>query len=103
IAREAKINIILDKSVRGTIPLDLNNVDALEAMQVIAKVNKLQVRKVEAGGQRDTYVIADPQIIAEGFDKANSETVSLRYADATKMAPLLTKGLGKTTKVQIDS
>ncbi len=102
IAREAKINIILDKSVRGAIPLDLNNVDALEAMKVIAKVNKLQVRQVQAGGNRDTYVVAAPNIIEEGFDNANSETVSLRYAKAEEMAGILTKGLGKSAKVSVE-
>ncbi|TPW16083.1 MAG: type IV pilus assembly protein PilQ [bacterium] len=102
IAREAKVNIILDKGVRGSIPLDLQNVDALEAMKIIASVNKLKVRKVEAGGQRDTYVIAEAGIIEEGFDKANSETVSLRYAKAEEMAGILSKGLGKSAKVTVE-
>lgn len=102
IAREAKVNIILDKSVRGTIPLDLNNVDALEALKIIAAVNKLKVRKVEAGGSRDTYVVADPSIIDEQLDKANSETVGLRYAKAEEMAGILTKGLGKSAKVTVE-
>lgn len=102
IAREAKVNIILDKGIRGTIPVELVDVDPLEAMRVIAAINKLKVREVQAGGARKTFVVADENVIEAGFDKANSKIFQLSFAKAADMSAILAKGLGKAAKVNVE-
>ncbi|MBI4870479.1 MAG: hypothetical protein HY814_02815, partial [Candidatus Riflebacteria bacterium] len=90
----AKVNLILDKSIRGTTPVELDNVDPLQAVELLAKANKLKVRKVEAGGQRDSYVVVPEGVVEDGFDKNTPaddgalEDLAKSYVDKlTRMTP----------------
>lgn len=75
IARQAGVNILLDKNVTGKVSLSLKDVYYEKALELIAKTNGLAVRK-----EGNTYIIGRAKDLAEGFDQGLTRTFKLNFA-----------------------
>ena len=100
IARSAKINIVFSKDVHGKIAVDLKQVPALEALKLVAKINKLYVHKVE--GLKNTYAVARRADIEDEFLKGTNMVYVLKYAKASDIQGILSKALGKSTNINVE-
>jgi type IV pilus assembly protein PilQ len=100
IARAAKINVVFSKDVHGKIAVELKDVPALEALKLVAKINKLYVHKVE--GLKDTYAVARRADIEDEFLKGTNMVYTLKYAKASDMQGILSKALGKSTNINVE-
>ncbi len=100
IARAAKINVVFDKNVKGSCAVDLRNVEPLKALELVAKINQLTVRKVE--GMKNTYAIAKKDVIENFFDEGLTEVVVLKYAKASDLKGVISNALGKKASVRVE-
>jgi type II secretory pathway component GspD/PulD (secretin) len=95
-------NVIVDPKVRARMNVNLKDVDALQALYMVARMNSLQVKRLEGFTGKTTYAIAPPQIINDNFEIANSRTLTLSFAKADDLAPVIAKALGKDTNLQVE-
>jgi len=100
IAREAKINVVFDKDVRGKIAVELKNVPALEALKLIAKINRYNVYEVK--GLKNTFAVAKQDVIDQFFEKGSYKVFVLRYAKADETQAILSKALGKSANINVE-
>ena len=100
IARAAKINCVFSKDVRGKIAVELKDVPPLEALKLIAKINKLEVHEVE--GLKNTYAIARGDDIRNNFEQGMNRVYTLSYAKAEEMQGILSKALGKSANLNVE-
>lgn len=75
IARQAGVNILLDKNVTGKVSLSLKDVYFEKALELIAKTNGLAVRK-----EGNTYIVGRAKDLAEGFDQGLTRAFKLNFA-----------------------
>jgi type IV pilus assembly protein PilQ len=107
IATIGKFNVVISPQVKGRMSLQLQNVEMLEAMQLLTAIHGYKMKKVELKGadpsnKIDTYAIGRPDEIERGFETANSRTVQLKYAKADEVAAILQKGLGKDVTLGVE-
>lgn len=105
IAVLGKFNVIIDPQVaRAKMVVALKQVEPLDALFLIARIQELKVKRVkwEEGSTTVTYAIARQEKIDKSFEQANSRTLQLRYAKAEDVAGILAKGLGKDVNVQVE-
>lgn len=101
IARQGKFNLLLDKSIRGKVPVELKDVPHEKALELLAKINKLKVKKIK--DLENTFVIAPQDVIERGFEQGLTNTYTLRFAKAQDMATILSKALGKSANVNVET
>ena len=104
IADSGKFGIVLDPGVRAKMTLELDNVEPLVAMYLVANLHGLRVRKYEmaSGYQVATYVIAPSDTIERAFERCNTQTVRLKRAKAEDVASMLSKNLGKDVTLGVE-
>jgi type IV pilus assembly protein PilQ len=101
LAQNAGVNILVAPTeAKRKVTIDLRNVPGRKAMELIAKLNRLQVRDVE--GDEKVWVVAAKQIFEEEFDQGLTEPVPLKFAAAAKMAQILQKALSKAGNITIE-
>lgn len=101
IALSGGFNVVVDPRVRQKMSITLKDVEPLEAMETIAKLNGLKIKRID-GKKGTTYAVAPPEIIEKGFDNAFTRAVQLRYAKAEDVAATIQKGLGKDVNVTVE-
>lgn len=101
IALAGGFNVVVDPRVRQKMTVTLKDVEPLEAMETIARLNGLKIKKIE-GKKGFTYAVAPPEIIEKGFDNAFTRAVQLRYAKAEDVALVIAKGLGKDVNIGVE-
>ena len=85
LAKEGQKNIIIDKSVQGTVSAELKNVSLNEAMQTI-----LTSEELEARINGDTiYVASRPAMALKGLNRKYIKAFKLNNANAVDVAKLL--------------
>lgn len=101
IAKQANVNILLDRSVSGKVTFSLKDVYYETALQLIAKTNNLAVRK-----EGNTYIIGQAKNLAEGFDRNTTRNYKLNFAkpeDVQKtIAEVYKTPAGTPLKVAVD-
>lgn len=105
IAVLGKFNVIIDPQVaRAKMVVALKQVEPLDALFLVARIQELKVKRVkwEEGSTTTTYAIGRPDKIEKGFEQANSRTIQLKYAKAEDVAGILQKGLGKDVNVGVE-
>lgn len=105
IAVLGKFNVIIDPSVaRAKMVVSLKQVEPLDALFLVARIQELKVKRVkwEEGSTTTTYAIGRPDKIEKSFEAANSRTIQLKYAKAEDVAGILAKGLGKDVNVSVE-
>lgn len=94
-------NILVDpQEAKRKVTVSLRQVSARKAIDLIAKLNKLEVRYPE--NDEKIVVIARPETLERSFDQGRTKTFRLRYANATKMAGILQKTLSKAGSISIE-
>lgn len=102
IANITKTNILVEPSEAGKkVTVALNSVPARQAIDLIAKLNKLEVRDT-SDGQEKIFVVAGQKLFQDVFEPGLNRTFVLRYAAAGKMAAILQKALSKSGTVGIE-
>lgn len=105
IAVLGKFNVIIDPQVaRAKMVVSLKQVEPLDALFLVSKIQELKVKRVkwEEGSTTTTYAIGRPDKIEKSFEQANSRTVQLKYAKAEDVAGILAKGLGKDVNIGVE-
>ena len=97
IAQQSGTNIIVEKSVRGTVTVKLTDVYYEEAMNLIAKTNGFAVRKIG-----NTWILADEKKLISAFEKGLTITKRLQYAKAADVAKIISSTIKKDVKVAVD-
>jgi type IV pilus assembly protein PilQ len=102
IARQAGVNIILDRNVTGKVALSLKDVYFEKALELIAKTNGLSIRK-----EGNTYIVGKAKDLAEGFDRGLTRTFRLNFAKPETVQKVVGDVFKTTTgipvKVSIDT
>ena len=99
ISDKAGYNIVFDKSVDGTVTLDLVNVSLNKAFEYVLTVNNL---KYWIDG--DTLLIASSDSAgALGINKKQIKTIPIKYLDAGKVAKFLNTNIFGLKKPDISS
>ncbi len=86
ISRLAGKNILLGKEVRGKITLDLSDVDPMQAIHLVAAVNKHKVLV-----RNNIVIVGNPETIAFVRGAGNVKIIPLRYGDAAELAEKLNR------------
>ncbi len=82
-------NIIMDDSVKGTISLDLVDVDINKAFEYIMTINNLTYWE-----DGNTLVIADNDAaVKKGLNMSEIKAIAIKYVDAQKIANFLNKNV----------
>lgn len=105
IAVLGRFNVIIDPQVaRAKMRVILKDVEPLDAMFLIARIQELRVKRVrwEEGSTAVSYAIGRPEKIEKGFEVANSRTIGLKYARAAQVAELLGNKLVKDIALTVD-
>ena len=96
LARQAKINLIVSPLVVGTINMRLEDVTALQAIEVIC-----QAQGYDLAQTKGVYYVKTPQ--EKAAEPTQSDFYTFSYARAATVAPLLTGQLkSKTSAPQVD-
>jgi len=102
IARQAGVNILLDRNVTGKVSLSLKDVYFEKALELIAKTNGLTIRK-----EGNTYIVGRAKDLAEGFDRGLTRTFRLNFAKPETVQKVVGDVFKTTTgipvKVSIDN
>ena len=101
IAVRTGVNIIHHRAVKGKLTLRLKDVHYEKALELICKTNGFSYRKVG-----NTYVIAPPKELEEGFEVGLNKTFRLQFADADDVSKILTgvfKGAASKVEVSVAS
>lgn len=97
IVRLTGANIITHKSVKGKVNLVLRDIYYEKAIELICKTNGYEYRLIG-----NTYVIADPKALAEGFDVGLNKTFTMNFAKAEDIAKTISDVFkGKASKVDV--
>ncbi|WP_018247711.1 LysM peptidoglycan-binding domain-containing protein [Orenia marismortui] len=97
IADISGMNIITDKSVAGPVTVDLKNIPALEAIELLAKTNGLDYRIVG-----NTVLIGSPEKLKNSFDKRETRVFKLENAIPKDIQKSLELLVGKDS-IEIDT
>lgn len=101
IARQAGVNILLDRNVQGKVSLSLKEVYFEKALELIAKTNGLSIRK-----EGNTYIVGRAKDLAEGFDRNLTRTFRLNFAKPDTVQKVVGEVFKTTTgiplKVSVD-
>ncbi len=96
LARIAKMNIVIDESVEGTISLYLKKVKFSEALKLVAELGNLEFAK-----EGNILIVAKKGMLSEAFSKVRIKSVPLRYLKPDEAKVTLEAVLPKDTKVTI--
>ncbi len=96
IAVRTGVNIIHHRAVKGKITLRLKDVHYEKALELICKTNGYSYRKVG-----NTYVIAPPKELEEGFEVGLNKTFRLQFANADDVSKILT-GVFKSAQSKVE-
>ncbi len=96
LARIAKLNIVIDESVEGTISLYLKKVKFSEALKLVAELGNLEFAK-----EGNILVVAKKGMLSEAFSKIKIKSVPLKYLKPDEAKTTLEAVLPKDTKVTI--
>lgn len=102
IALSGGFNVLVDPRVRQKMTITLKDVEPIEAMETIAKLNGLRIKRIEGTKGKITYAVAPPEIINNGFEVAFTRAIQLRYAKAEEVAQVIAKGLGKDVNINVE-
>ncbi len=95
LARQAKINLVVSETVTGTVTMRLEDVSALQAIEIIVKAKGLFLDKIESV----YYVKTDAERAKEPTE---ADSYQFSYARAKETAPLLASQLASKDAPQID-
>ncbi len=95
LARQAKINVVVSEAVTGTVTMRLENVSALEAIQIIVKAKSLFMDKID----NVYYIKTAAERTAEPTE---SDSYQFSYARAKDVAPLVASQLASKDAPQVD-
>lgn len=96
-AQKAKLNLVMDPSVLGTITVNLKDVPLNEAMNLILKMNELEARKVG-----NTLIVANKKVFQEkGLDTTTAKSYRLNNAKADDAAKLISSSMPPGSRVTI--
>ncbi|MEP6821928.1 MAG: secretin N-terminal domain-containing protein, partial [Chthoniobacterales bacterium] len=95
LARQAKVNMVVSEAVAGTVTMRLENVTALQAVEIIAKSKSLYVDKIDGV----YYVKTAAERTAE---PTASDSYQFSYARAKDTAPLVAAQLQSKDAPQVD-
>ncbi len=95
LARQAKINMVVSEAVTGTVTMRLEDVTALQAVQIIVKAKGLFMDKID----NVYYVKTAAERTAEPTE---SDSYQFSYARAKEVAPLLASQLQSKDPPQVD-
>ncbi len=96
LARIAKMNIVIDESVEGTISLYLKRVKFSEALKLVAELGNLEFAK-----EGNILIVAKKGMLSEAFSKVRIKSVPLKYLKPDEAKATLEAVLPKDTKVTI--
>ncbi len=96
LARIAKMNIVIDESVEGTISLYLKKVKFSEALKLVAELGNLEFAK-----EGNILIVAKKGMLSEAFSKVRIKSVPLKYLMPDEAKATLEAVLPKDTKVTI--
>jgi type IV pilus secretin PilQ/predicted competence protein len=102
IAIAGKFNVVVDPRIRQKMVLTLKDVEPLEALYTVAKLNGLKIKELRNKGGSLTYAIAPQEIIEKNFEAAFTRSFQLRYAKAEDVANIVAKGLGKDVSIGVE-
>lgn len=95
------VNILVSPTeAKRKVTINLRDVPGRKAIELIAKLNRLQVRDVD--GDEKIFVIATQEVFEKEFEQGLTEPVRLKFAAAAKMASILQKALSKAGNVTIE-
>ena len=95
LARQARINMVVSEAVTGTVTMRLEDVSALQAIQIIVKAKGLFMDKID----NVFYVKTAAERTAEPTE---SDNYQFSYARAKEVAPLLASQLQSKDPPQVD-
>ncbi len=96
LARIAKMNIVIDESVEGTISLYLKKVKFPEALKLVAELGNLEFAK-----EGNILIVARKGMLSEAFSKVKIKSVPLKYLKPDEAKATLEAVLPKDKKVTI--
>ena len=96
LARIAKLNIVIDESVEGTISLYLKKVKFPEALKLVAELGNLEFAK-----EGNILIVAKKGMLSEAFAKMRIKSVPLRYLKPEEAKATLDAILPQDTKLTI--
>ena len=95
LARQAKVNMVVSEAVTGTVTMRLEDVTAMQAVEIIAKSKALFVDKIDG-----VYYV---KTAAErGAEPTEAESYQFSYGRAKDMAPLVAAQLASKDAPQTD-
>jgi hypothetical protein len=100
-----KFNVIVDpQCARAKMNVSLKQVEPLDALFAIAKMQELHVKRIrwEEGSTTVTYAIGRPDKIERNFEHANSRTLQVRFARAADVAAILEAKLPKSVNLAVN-
>ncbi len=95
LARQAKINLVVSEAVTGTVTMRLEDVTALQAIEIIVKAKGLFLDKID----NVYYVKTDAERAKEPTE---SDSYQFSYARAKDVAPLIASQLASGVAPQVD-
>src|SRR5256886_6758608 len=95
LARQAKINLVVSETVTGTVTMRLEDVTALQAIEIIVKAKGLSLDKIDSV----YYVKTDAERAKEPTE---SDSYQFSYARAKDISPLIASQLASKDPPQID-
>ena len=95
LARQAKVNMVVSEAVVGTVTMRLEDVTAMQAVEIIAKAKGLFVDKIDSV----YYVKTAAERTAEPTE---SDSYQFSYGRAKDMAPLVASQLASKDAPQVD-
>lgn len=97
IANQSGTNIIAEKSVRGNVTVQIQDLYYEEAMNLVARTNGYAVRKIG-----NTWVLAHEDILIDAFERGLTITRRLQYARAADVAQVISSTIRGDTRVATD-
>src|SRR5476651_837990 len=95
LARQAKINMVVSEAVTGTVTMRLEDVTALQAINIIVKAKSLFMDQIES-----VYYIKTAQ--ERTAEPTESDNYQFSYARAKDVAPLFASQLASKDPPQVD-
>src|SRR4029077_5349560 len=95
LARQAKINMVVSEAVTGTVTMRLEDVTALQAVEIIVKAKGLFLDKID----NVYYIKTGAERTAEPTE---SDSYQFSYARAKETAPLIAAQLSSKDAPQVD-
>lgn len=96
LARIAKLNIVIDESVEGTISLYLKKVKFSDALKLVAELGDLEFAK-----NGNILIVAKKGKLSEAFARIKIRSIPLKYLNPDEMVNTLKAILPEDTKVTI--